>query len=102
MKLAEISKQTAPVALSIAMLLAISGCSGSSMESDVSGTVTLDGKGIGPGTIVFAPAENQAVFWRVNYSSVLANPEVVQAAAQLLSVIESLPMVERVDKGWLK
>ena len=27
------------------------------MESDVSGTVTLDGKGIGPGTIVFAPAE---------------------------------------------
>jgi hypothetical protein len=31
------------------------GCRGSSMESEVSGTVTLDGKEVGPGTIVFAP-----------------------------------------------
>jgi hypothetical protein len=31
------------------------GCRGSSMESEVSGTVTLDGKKLGPGTIVFAP-----------------------------------------------
>ena len=57
MKLAEIPKRTVPAALSLTMLLAISGCSSSSMESDVSGTVTLDGGGIGPGTIVFAPAE---------------------------------------------
>jgi hypothetical protein len=33
------------------------GCSGSSMESEVSGTVTLDGKKIGPGMIVFVPSE---------------------------------------------
>jgi hypothetical protein len=33
------------------------GCRGSSMESEVSGTVTLDGSKIGPGTIVFAPVE---------------------------------------------
>jgi hypothetical protein len=32
------------------------GCRGSSMESEVSGIVTLDGNKIGPGTIVFAPA----------------------------------------------
>jgi hypothetical protein len=32
------------------------GCRPSSMESEVSGTVTLDGNKIGPGTIVFAPA----------------------------------------------
>jgi hypothetical protein len=57
MKLAKRPKRIARAALSITMLLAISGCSGSSMESDVSGTVTLDGKGLGPGTIVFAPAE---------------------------------------------
>jgi hypothetical protein len=33
------------------------GCRGGSMESDVSGTVTLDGKKVGPGTVVFAPAQ---------------------------------------------
>jgi hypothetical protein len=44
-------------ALSIAALLTfVVGCHQGSMESDVSGTVTLDGKNIGPGTIVFAPA----------------------------------------------
>jgi hypothetical protein len=43
-------------ALSGAALLAIViGCHGGSMESEVSGTVTLDGNKIGPGTIVFAP-----------------------------------------------
>jgi hypothetical protein len=31
------------------------GCGGGSLESTVSGTVTLDGSGIGPGMIVFAP-----------------------------------------------
>lgn len=32
------------------------GCRGASMESEVLGTVTLDGNKIGPGTIVFAPS----------------------------------------------
>jgi hypothetical protein len=32
-----------------------SGCSRSDFESSVSGTVTLDGKAIGPGFLVFAP-----------------------------------------------
>jgi hypothetical protein len=31
------------------------GCSGGDFESSVSGTVTLDGKAIGPGFLVFAP-----------------------------------------------
>ena len=42
------------LAISLA-IFALTGCSGSSMESSVSGTVTLDGTGIGPGTVVFAP-----------------------------------------------
>ena len=33
-----------------------SGCNRSSLESQVSGNVSLDGKQIGPGIIVFAPA----------------------------------------------
>jgi hypothetical protein len=33
----------------------LSGCSGSTQESQVSGQVTLNGKSIGPGTVVFAP-----------------------------------------------
>ncbi len=37
------------------VLFAVSGCSGSSQQSQVSGQVTLDGNRIGPGTIVFAP-----------------------------------------------
>ena len=40
--------------IAVSMVLQI-GCRGSSMESEVSGTVTLDGKKLGPGTIVFAP-----------------------------------------------
>jgi hypothetical protein len=38
-----------------AVLLILLGCSRASHEAEVSGTVTLDGKTIGPGTIVFAP-----------------------------------------------
>jgi len=45
-------------ALAGAMILVLaSGCHSSSMESEVSGMVKLDGKPIGPGTIVFVPAE---------------------------------------------
>lgn len=36
----------------------VSGCSRSTQESQVSGNVSLDGKQIGPGIIVFAPAGN--------------------------------------------
>jgi hypothetical protein len=44
-------------ALSGAALIAIFvSCRASSMESEVSGNVTLDGSKIGPGTIVFAPS----------------------------------------------
>jgi hypothetical protein len=39
----------------VAVLTLFAGCRGGSMESEVSGTVTLDGKKVGPGTIVFAP-----------------------------------------------
>jgi hypothetical protein len=35
------------------------GCSSGSFESTVAGKVTLDGKPIGPGTVVFALAEGQ-------------------------------------------
>ena len=43
-------------AIWIATLIVIQiGCRGSSMESEVAGTVTLDGNKLGPGTIVFAP-----------------------------------------------
>lgn len=42
------------IAISMLMLVHL-GCRGTSMESEVSGTVTLDGKKLGPGTIVFAP-----------------------------------------------
>jgi hypothetical protein len=38
-----------------ALIAIVFGCRGGSMESEVSGTVTLDGNKIGPGTIVFAP-----------------------------------------------
>lgn len=38
-----------------AVLVALSiGCSGAALESQVSGTVSLDGKPIGPGLVVFA------------------------------------------------
>jgi hypothetical protein len=35
----------------------LAGCSGDRLESQVSGVVTLDGQPIGPGTVVFAPAD---------------------------------------------
>jgi hypothetical protein len=37
-------------------MVAVMGC-GSGAESEVSGTVTLDGKKVGPGVIVFAPTD---------------------------------------------
>lgn len=52
--------------------------------------------------VVFAPVEARPIVWKANYSSVMANPEVVEASTQLLRAIEPLPMVERVDRGWLK
>ena len=37
------------------MVVALGGCSRSSQESRVSGQVSLDGTGIGPGAVVFSP-----------------------------------------------
>jgi hypothetical protein len=42
----------------LAIVAIAGGCQGRSLESDVSGTVTLDGGKIGPGTIVFAPVSS--------------------------------------------
>src|SRR4051812_43213439 len=57
MKLSEQTKSNLIYAvISGAALIAVFvGCRASSMQSEVSGTVTLDGSKIGPGTIVFAP-----------------------------------------------
>jgi hypothetical protein len=41
----------------VAILTLLAGCRGTSKESEVSGTVTLDGKKIGPGMIAFAPVD---------------------------------------------
>jgi hypothetical protein len=38
-------------------VMAALGCSGSGLESQVSGTITLDGQPVGPGTVVFAPVD---------------------------------------------
>jgi hypothetical protein len=38
-----------------AVIIMLVGCNGSSQESQVSGSVTLDGSRIGPGMVVFAP-----------------------------------------------
>jgi hypothetical protein len=38
-----------------AVLVLLVGCGGTSQQSEVSGTVTLDGRAIGPGMVVFAP-----------------------------------------------
>jgi hypothetical protein len=38
-----------------AILVMVAGCNQSALESQVSGHVKLDGKPIGPGTVVFAP-----------------------------------------------
>jgi hypothetical protein len=43
----------------VAVLTLFAGCRGGSMESEVSGTVTLDGKKIGPGMIAFAPTNQK-------------------------------------------
>ena len=42
--------------LGIMSLSVALGCSGSNYQAEVSGTVTLDGKPIGPGVVIFAPA----------------------------------------------
>lgn len=42
------------------LLASAGGCGGGGMGAEVSGRVTLDGKPVGPGTIVFAPPEKGA------------------------------------------
>jgi hypothetical protein len=46
-------RSLASVSLGIVVLVIV-GCSRSEFESQVSGKVMLDGKGVGPGTIIFA------------------------------------------------
>jgi hypothetical protein len=41
-------------------IVSIGGCSSSEFEADVSGRVTLDGEAVGPGTIVFVPADSSS------------------------------------------
>jgi len=41
----------------LAAVVVSGGCSRSGMESEVSGRVTLDGRLVGPGTVVFAPVD---------------------------------------------
>lgn len=45
------------MALTAVLIVALAGCS-RGLESSVSGLVTLDGQPIGPGFLVFAPAES--------------------------------------------
>lgn len=45
------------VTLFIALASLILGCSSSELGSQVEGTVKLDGQPVGPGTVVFAPAD---------------------------------------------
>jgi hypothetical protein len=43
----------------LADFMVVGGCSGGSCESTVAGDVTLDGKPIGPGTVVFSLVEGK-------------------------------------------
>ena len=52
--LAAAKRLTLPATLLVPLLASV-GCSGSSMESEVSGSVRMDGHPIGPGTVVFSP-----------------------------------------------
>jgi hypothetical protein len=52
------SRRTYTWFLVVAFAAALLGCRGGLMESEVSGTVTLDGNKIGPGMIVFVPVNS--------------------------------------------
>jgi hypothetical protein len=83
----------------------LSGCSRSSQESQVSGRVLLDGKRIGPGTIVFAPVGDGkpatgAVDENGNYS-MHTNREVGLGAGKYkiaVSIRELPPDIKRGDR----
>jgi hypothetical protein len=47
--------RVAGFALILAVAAIAAGCSGGHLESEVAGTVTLDGKAVGPGIVIFAP-----------------------------------------------
>jgi hypothetical protein len=44
----------------VVLISLLSGCSRTSQEAEVSGTITLDGNAIGPGVVVFAPIEGNS------------------------------------------
>jgi hypothetical protein len=52
-----LTKRGAGICACAAILSMLVGCNRSSQESQVSGCVKLDGSQIGPGTVVFAPAD---------------------------------------------
>jgi hypothetical protein len=68
------------------------GCSGGDFESSVSGTVTLDGKAIGPGFLVFAPVTgntnpaNGAIQTDGRYELKTANTDGLRAGKYKVSV----------------
>lgn len=47
----------ATLVLMLVFTAALSGCSRSPFDSDVAGSVTLDGAAIGPGVIIFSPVD---------------------------------------------
>jgi hypothetical protein len=53
------SKSSCLCVLLIGLLSSLAGCSGSGMESQVSGRVTLDSAAAGPGIVSFAPVDEK-------------------------------------------
>ena len=78
--------------LSLFCLALAHGCSGSDFDSLVSGTVTLDGRAIGPGFLVFAPAAgetnpaNGAIQTDGRYELKTANTAGLHAGKYMVSV----------------
>jgi hypothetical protein len=95
---------TAAMLGSVALGL-LSGCSGSTRESQVSGHISLDGKRIGPGTVVFAPAgggtpATGSVDDNGNYS-MYTSREVGLSAGKykaVVSIREASPNIKRGDR----
>lgn len=76
----------------IAMAALLSGCSSGNFESQVSGSVTLDGQAIGPGFLVFALADggtnpaNGAIQPNGSYTLKTANESGLHAGKYRVSV----------------
>jgi len=53
-------RQTLFNSVGVLLMIALTGCGGSGMDSQVSGQVKLDGQAVGPGAVVFAPIEGNS------------------------------------------